>query len=84
MNSKFSAVVSLFLLLVGVMLWSASMLAAEPRNNETPVADSNTISLAREANEQAAKEAALSVREATRLDLDIRLVGPASMQMAAQ
>ncbi len=37
---------------------------------------------AREANEDAAREAADAVRNATRLDLDIRLIGPTSLAVA--
>jgi len=87
MNSKFSTVVSLFLILVGIVLWSVSILTTEPTTNKTTVTDRVTTPLAssaREPNEQAAQEAARSIREATRLDLDIRLVAAASIQMAAQ
>ena len=41
-----------------------------------------SLEQAREANETAAREAAEAVRTATRLDLDIRLIGPTSITIA--
>ncbi len=51
--------------------------------NETAAASRETSrEQAREANEAAAREAADAVRSATRLDLDIRLIGPTSLTVA--
>jgi hypothetical protein len=90
MNSKFSAIASLLLILVGIMIWSVSILAADPHIQEdiAAAADSTAshhlVSSADTANQEAVKDAARSIREAIRLDLDIRLVGPTSVQLAAK
>jgi hypothetical protein len=42
------------------------------------------VSSANKANQEAVKEATRSIRETIRLDLDIRLVGPTSVQLAAK
>ena len=39
--------------------------------------------IAREANEAAAEEAAKALQAATRLDLDIRMIGPTSVKIAS-
>ena len=39
---------------------------------------------AREANEEAAREASEAIEASTRLDLDIRLIGPTSVKIAGQ
>jgi hypothetical protein len=48
------------------------------------VVDTDTVNreLAREANTAAAKQAVAAVIEETRLDLDIRLIGPTSVKIA--
>ena len=74
-------VLPIVLMLVGIALFSVSVLAAEPVAVEVPAA-SATVQLAAIANEEAVREAALSIQTLNKLDLDIRLVGPTSVQIA--
>ena len=90
MNSKFAIITSTILMLVGIAFWSASRLTAIPVEAErsaTPVVvalDTSTLRPAIVANEEAAREAAESIQSNNRLDLDIRLVGAAALQLAAK
>jgi hypothetical protein len=54
--------------------------AAKAAQTETAA---NNRALAREANEQAAAKAIEAVLAETRLDLDIRLIGPTSIKIAS-
>ena len=90
MNSKFALIVSTFLMLAAIVLWSVLTPAGETADS-IPVAVSSVteraitpVSRAARANEQAAREAIDSVKTDTRLDLDIRLVGATSLQLAAK
>ena len=86
MNSKLGTLLSIVLMLVGIALFSVSVLAAEPVAVEVPAAskDSTTALLGAIANEEAVREAARSIQMLNKLDLDIRLVGPTSVQVAAK
>lgn len=86
MNSKLGTLLSIVLMLVGIALFSVTVLAAEPVAVEVPAASaaSATVQLAAIANEEAVREAALSIQTLNKLDLDIRLVGPTSVQVAGK
>jgi len=86
MNSKLGTILSIVLMLVGILLFSVSVLAAEPVPAAAPTvsAVSTTVRLAAIANEEAVREAARSIQSANKLDLNIRLVGPTSVQLASQ
>lgn len=58
---------------------------AGPAKTEAALADAGKVNreLAREANELAAEKAVKSVLENNKLDLDIRLIGPTSVKIAA-
>ena len=55
-------------------------------NNNEDTEDTRVTSReqAREANETAVKDAAVNLREATQLDLDIRLLGPTSLKVSVR
>jgi hypothetical protein len=90
MNSKTAMFVSILLMMTSITIWSVSVLSAEPVAIETPTlrttdaVSSSTSSLARQAIEEAASEAALSIQSSNRLDLDIRLIGATELQLAAK
>jgi hypothetical protein len=90
MNSKTAMFVSLLLMMTSITIWSVSVLSAEPVAIESPTprttdaVSSSTSSLAGQAIEEAASEAALSIQSSNRLDLDIRLIGATELQLAAQ
>jgi len=86
MNSKLGTILSIVLMLVGILLFSVTVLAAEPVAAEAPatIAVNTTVRLAAIANEEAVREAARSIQTLSKLDLDIRLVGPTSVQTASQ
>lgn len=85
MNSKLGTLLSIVLMLVGIALFSASVLAAAPVAVEVVTTSTQTTTqLATIANEEAVREAARSIQALNKLDLDIRLVGPTSVQVAAQ
>lgn len=85
MNSKLGTLLSIVLMLVGIALFSASVLAAAPVAVEVVTTSMQTTTqLATIANEEAVREAARSIQALNKLDLDIRLVGPTSVQVAAQ
>lgn len=85
MNSKLGSLLSIVLMLVGSALFAASVLAAEPVAVEVATASTATTTrLATIANEEAVREAARSIQALNKLDLDIRLVGPTSVKVAAQ
>ena len=80
--------VSTLIIIVGIVIWSATVLAAEPVSNETPASDTSirdsAARLATRSNEEAVREAARSIQTRNKLDLDIRLVGPTSVRLAAK
>ena len=73
------------------VLFLASLLAfsagqaeeTSPQPDQTRPTE-QSIERAREANEAAAKKAAEAVVDSTRLDLDIRLIGPTSVKIAGE
>jgi hypothetical protein len=71
----------------GLALLSAPGLASEDGVASTPdqniEADRQSRESAKEANEEAVNDAVNAVIEATRLDLDIRLIGQSSITIAA-
>ena len=74
------------LALAGLLAFNLSF-ADEVAPEETAkatVVDTDTVNreLAREANMAAAEQAVAAVLEETRLDLDIRLIGPTSVKIA--
>ena len=86
MNSKLGTILSIVLTLIVIALFSVSVLAAEPVLTEaaTDSTANLTVRLAAVANEEAVREAARSIQSDSKLDLDIRLVGPTSVQLASQ
>jgi len=77
---------TLILALAGLLAFNLGF-ADEIGLKEAPksaVVDTDTVNreLAREANTAAAEQAVAAVIEATRLDLDIRLIGPTSVKIA--
>ena len=90
MNSKTAMFVSILLMMTSITIWSVSVLSAEPVEIEirgpstTDAVSSSTSTLAEQAIEEAASEAALSIQSSNRLDLDIRLIGATELQLAAQ
>ncbi|NOX71060.1 MAG: hypothetical protein GXP15_17915 [Gammaproteobacteria bacterium] len=86
MNSKLGTILSIVLTLIVIALFSVSVLAAEPVSTEaaTDSTANLTMRLAAVANEEAVREAARSIQSDSKLDLDIRLVGPTSVQLASQ
>lgn len=83
MNSKLGTFVSTVLMLIVVMLWSVSILADDNLSSETAAESrSETRELAADANREAVDAAVDRIRETTRLDLDIELVGRTSVQIA--
>ena len=77
---------TLILALSGLLAFNSSF-ADEAALKEAPkpaVVDTDTVNreLAREANTAAAEQAVAAVIEETRLDLDIRLIGPTSVKIA--
>lgn len=90
MNSKIAMFVSLSMMLGAIMLWSLSTpagqpVAAEPVYVPAVIEGESTLArLAREANDLAVDDAIRSVHANNKLDLDIRLVGATSLQVAAK
>ena len=90
MNSKTAMFVSMLMMLASFTFWSVSVLSAESVEIETPTPratdaiSSSTSSLAAQAIEDAANDAALSIQSSNRLDLDIRLIGATELQLAAK
>ena len=88
MNSKLGTTLSTLIIIVGIVIWSATVLAAESVSRETAAKDTSikdsAARLATSANEEAVREAARSIQARTKLDLDIRLVGPTSIRLAAK
>ena len=74
------------LIVAGLLVGNAAQAEAPVANQATPAADSSigeqSTARARKANEDAASKAAAAVVERTRLDLDIRLLGPTSVKIA--
>ena len=88
MNSKSGTTLSTLIIIVGIAIGSASVLAAEPVSPETAADDTSikgaATRLANNANEEAVREAARSIQTHNKLDLDIRLIGPTSVRLAAK
>ncbi len=77
---------ALILALAGLLAFNLSFAdeAAPKEAEKTAIMDTNTVNraLAHEANKTAAEQAVAAVIEETRLDLDIRLIGPTSVKIA--
>jgi len=72
---------------IPVLALSSILLASSGwANNNEDTEDTRVTSReqAREANETAVKDAAVNLREATQLDLDIRLLGPTSLKVSVR
>ena len=84
MNDKTKRMIALALagLLAGPVAWTNDNVAEDGERMESPRETSKN--LARVANEAAAREASMAIEAGTRLDLDIRLIGPASVKIAGQ
>jgi hypothetical protein len=86
-NTKIRTAISTSFLALGLGLFAAPAMASDdngqPVENKTVSADQLSRESAREANEAAVTEAVNAVIEATRLDLDIRLIGRTSVTVAA-
>lgn len=72
MNSKFGTFLTTALILIGITLWSVSVLAADP---EDAVAESRveTRQSGDDAHHEAALEAVGRIKASAKLDLDIEL-----------
>jgi len=86
-NTKIRTAISTSFLALGLGLFAAPAMASDdsgtPVENKTVSADQHSRESAREANEAAVTDAVNAVIEATRLDLDIRLIGRTSVTVAA-
>lgn len=80
MNTKIGIFAKTLLFLAGVFFWSVTVLATErPEPCIDPGVQAVSAERARIATAEAASEAADSIREATRLALDIRLIDRSSV-----
>ena len=86
MNNRIGVVFSALLIVAGVMFWSVSILANDAVEAEVGARSpaTATLEVAAAAAEQSAAEAAESIRDVSKLDLDIRLIGQTSVQVAAE
>jgi hypothetical protein len=86
-NTKIRTAISTSFLALGLGLFAAPAMASDnigaPVENKTVSADQHSRESAKEANESAVTDAVNAVIEATRLDLDIRLIGRTSVTVAA-
>ena len=84
MNNKTSwaAVLVAGSLLAAPPGWTSDETAEAGKRIETAAETSRAQ--AREAHEAAVREASKALKEATRLDLDIRLIGPTSVKIAGE
>lgn len=86
MYTRTGQIVSILLIVGLTLFWSASILGAEvaagDRRSETDAAQTS-VELAADATEEAASEAVKSIASASKLDLDLNLIGRKSLQVAA-
>ena len=86
-NTKIRTAISTSFLALGLGLFAAPAMASDdtgtPVENKTVSADQHSRESAKEANEAAVTDAVNAVIEATRLDLDIRLIGRTSVTVAS-
>lgn len=89
MNTKFGQLLSTLLIIGLALFWSASILAADTVAVEKDVdAAASSVIIAIDATEAAADEAAASIAADTKLQLDkleleIRVIDPNSLRVAA-
>ncbi len=83
MHSKTGQIVSIILFLGLILFWSASILAAEPAAESTTEAERTSVRIANDAALAAADDAVSRIVADARSDLDIRLAGHTSEQVAA-
>lgn len=82
MNSRFGIFLSTVLMLASIALWSVTVLADDGSYAETAVRD-KTRQSADDAHREAAADAVKRIREASKLDLDIELIGRTSRKTAS-
>mgnify|MGYP001817895207 CR=1 FL=1 len=86
MNNKRPVVAGLALasLLAVNAVFADEIVVTETLNNDTIQAAKEQRDLAKKANTSAAEKAAQAVLASTKLDLDIRLIGPTSVKIAGE
>lgn len=86
MNNKRLAVTALALasLLAVNAVFADEIIVTETRDNNITQADMQQRELVKKANKDAAEKAAEAVVASTKLDLDIRLIGPTSVKIAGE
>ena len=83
MYSKTGQIVSTILILGLILFWSASILGAELAAESATEAEENSLRIATDAALEAADDAVSRIAADARSDLDIRLAGHTSEQVAA-
>jgi len=86
MNNRIGIFFSTLLMVAGVMFWSVSILANDIVGAEVSARApaEATLEIAAAAAAESAAEAAEAIRDVSKLDLDIRLIGQTSVQVAAE
>ena len=86
MNTRTGQILSILLIVGLTLFWSVSILGAEVTADERRIetdAAQTSVELAADATEEAADEAVESIANASKLDLDLSLIGRKSLQVAA-
>ena len=86
MNTRTGQILSILLIVGLTLFWSVSILGAEVAAGERRIdtdAAQTSVELATDATEEAADEAVESIANASKLDLDLSLIGRTSLQVAA-
>ena len=86
MNTRTGQVLSILLIVGLTLFWSVSILGAELADGERRIetdAAQTSVELATDATEEATDEAVESIANASKLDLDLSLIGRTSLQVAA-
>ena len=86
MNTRTGQILSILLIVGLTLFWSVSILGAEVAGEERRIdtdAAQTSVELAADATEEAADEAVESIANASKLDLDLSLIGRNSLQVAA-
>ena len=86
MNTKVGQTLSILLLVVLILFWSASILAADNAEADAEVTQDvqeTSVALAEDATAEAADEALESIAQDAKLELDLSLIGRSSLQVAA-
>ena len=86
MNTRTGQILSILLIVGLTLFWSVSILGAEVDAGERRIdtdAAQTSVELATDATEEAVDEAVESIANASKLDLDLSLIGRKSVQVAA-